>query len=279
MINESESVIKQKEMENAHLLALSQLQEKQLIFKNALLLAFIILLFLTIVIAVFINNNIKSKRKRTEFALKQKISESQIQSLRAQMNPHFIFNSLNSIENFMMQNEKRKASDYLHKFALLIRIILESSRNEMTTIPLDMEALKLYIELEQIRFNNKFQYKEYIDPQLREGDYNVPSLLIQPYVENAIIHGIAHSDKNDLQLNISVALEKAFIKYTIEDNGIGRTQAESYKKINKLHHVSLGRKFLKTGYIYLTMKKIQMGKSRSRICLIQITSRQEQGLR
>jgi hypothetical protein len=242
IINESERVIKQKEMENAHLLALSQLQKKQLIFKNALLLAFIILLILTVVIAVFIYNQIESKKKRTEFALKQKIAESQIQSLRAQMNPHFIFNSLNSIENFMMQNEKRKASDYLHKFALLIRTILESSRNEITTVPLDMEAIKLYIELEQMRFNNRFQYKEFIDPRLKEGDYIVPSLLIQPYVENAIIHGIAHSDKNDLQLSISVALEKDFIKYTIEDNGIGRTQAESYKKINKLHHVSLGLK-------------------------------------
>jgi LytS/YehU family sensor histidine kinase len=242
MINESERVIKQKEIENAHLLELSKLQKKQLIFKNALLFAFIILLILTVVIATFIYNQIESKKKRTEFALKQKIAESQIQSLRAQMNPHFIFNSLNSIENFMMQNEKRKASDYLHKFALLIRIILESSRNELTTVPLDMEALKLYIELEQMRFNNKFQYKEVIDSQLMDGDYIVPSLLIQPYVENAIIHGIAHSDKNDLQLIIRVALEKDFIKYTIEDNGIGRTQAESYKKINKLHHVSLGLK-------------------------------------
>jgi uncharacterized protein YneF (UPF0154 family) len=242
MINESERVIKQKEIENAHLLALSQLQKNQLIFKNALLLAFIILLILTVVIGIFIYTHNESKKKRTEFALKQKIAESQIQSLRAQMNPHFIFNSLNSIENFMMQNEKRKASDYLHKFALLIRIILESSRNELTTVPLDMEALKLYIELEQMRFNNKFQYKEVIDSQLMDGDYIVPSLLIQPYVENAIIHGIAHSDKNDLQLSITVALEKEFIKYTIEDNGIGRTQAESYKKINRLHHVSLGLK-------------------------------------
>jgi hypothetical protein len=242
MINESERVIKQKEIENAHLLELSKLQKKQLIFKNALLFAFIILLILTVVIATFIYNQIESKKKRTEFALKQKIAESQIQSLRAQMNPHFIFNSLNSIENFMMQNEKRKASDYLHKFALLIRIILESSRNELTTVPFDMEALKLYIELEQMRFNNKFQYKEVIDSQLMDGDYIVPSLLIQPYVENAIIHGIAHSDKNDLQLSIRVTLEKDFIKYTIEDNGIGRTQAESYKKINKLHHVSLGLK-------------------------------------
>ncbi|MDQ2862431.1 MAG: histidine kinase [Bacteroidota bacterium] len=130
VIKESEWLVNKKDIENAHLLELSQLQKKQIIFKNALLIAALILLSLIIVAAFFIHKSIQAKKKRSEFAFKQKIAESQIQSLRAQMNPHFIFNSLNSIENFMMQNEKRKASDYLHKFALLIRTILESSRND-----------------------------------------------------------------------------------------------------------------------------------------------------
>lgn len=142
----------------------------------------------------------------------------------------------------MMQNEKRKASDYLHKFALLIRTILDSSRNELTTLSLDMEALQLYIDLEQMRFNNKFSYNGYIDPQLINGDYNVPSLLIQPYVENAIVHGMGHSDKPDLQLTVSATLENDFIKYVIEDNGIGRVQSQGYNQLNKLHHKSVGLK-------------------------------------
>lgn len=142
----------------------------------------------------------------------------------------------------MMQNEKRKASDYLHKFALLIRTILESSRNEITSVALDIEALKLYIDLEQMRFNNKFNYEEKIDSELLEGDYNVPSLLIQPYVENAIVHGIAHSDKADLKLTVTATLENDFIKYVIEDNGVGRNQSANYNKINKLHHKSIGLK-------------------------------------
>ena len=242
IINESEWLVKKKEIENQHLLELSQLQKKQIVFKNALLFSVLGLLFLTIVIAFFINKSIQAKKKKTESAFKQKIAESQIQSLRAQMNPHFIFNSLNSIENFMMQNEKRKASDYLHKFALLIRTILDSSRNEITSVSLDMEALKLYIDLEQMRFHNKFRYQEHVDPQLLSGDYNVPSLLIQPYVENAIVHGIAHSDKNNLILTVSATLENDYIKYVIEDNGIGRSQAEDYNKINKLHHKSVGLK-------------------------------------
>jgi hypothetical protein len=241
-INESEWIVRKKEIENSHLLELSQLQKKQIVIKNALLAAVISLLFLTIVTAFFINKSIQAKKNKTEFSFKQKIAESQIQSLRAQMNPHFIFNCLNSIENFMMQNEKRKASDYLHKFALLIRTILESSRDELTTVSLDMEALQLYIDLEQMRFNNKFRYKENIDPQLLKGDYNVPSLLIQPYVENAIVHGIAHSDRTDLQLTVSATLENDYIKYVIEDNGIGRIQAADYNKLNKLHHKSIGLK-------------------------------------
>ncbi len=242
VISESGYLVKKKELENNHLRELSQLQKKQIVFRNALLLASFILLLLTVVVAFFINKSIQAKKKKTESAFKQKIAESQIQSLRAQMNPHFIFNSLNSIENFMMQNEKRKASDYLHKFALLIRTILDSSRNEITSVSLDMEALKLYIDLEQMRFNNKFRYKEKVDPQLISGDYNVPSLLIQPYVENAIVHGIAHSDKKDLILTVSATLESDYIKYVIEDNGIGRNQAEDYNKINKLHHKSVGLK-------------------------------------
>ncbi len=242
VISESEWMVKKKQIENNHLTELAQLQKKQLVFRNALLLAVLILLGFALVAAFFINKSIQSKKKKTELAFKQKIAESQIQSLRAQMNPHFIFNCLNSIENFMMQNEKRKASDYLHKFSLLIRTILDSSRNELTTVALDMEALKLYIDLEQMRFNNKFFYKEFIGPKLMEDDRNVPSLLIQPYVENAIVHGIAHSHRTDLHLMVSATLENGFIKYVIEDNGIGRNQSADYNKLNKLHHKSVGLK-------------------------------------
>jgi tetratricopeptide (TPR) repeat protein len=242
IINESEWVIRKKEIENRHLLELSQLQKRQIVFKNALLIAAVIFLFLTILTAFFINKSKQARKKKSEFAFKQKLAESQIQSLRSQMNPHFIFNSLNSIENFMMQSEKRKASDYLHKFALLIRTILESSRNELTAFSSDMDALKLYVDLEQMRFNHKFCYMENIDQELLSGDYYVPSLLIQPFVENAIVHGIAHSDRIGLKLSVTVNLEDEYIKYIIKDNGIGRSKSEDYNKLNRLHHKSVGLK-------------------------------------
>ena len=179
---------------------------------------------------------------KKEAAFKQKIAETQMQALRAQMNPHFIFNSLNSIENFIMQNEKRQASDYLNKFSRLIRNILDSSMNDLVPLLKDMEALQLYIDLEQLRFNHKFTYKVQVEPSLLHGDYRVPSLLIQPYVENAVVHGLANSNRNDLYLAINITLEDDHIKYTIEDNGIGREKSGEYRRYNKPHHKSVGLK-------------------------------------
>ncbi len=197
-----------------------------------------VLLVLVSALLFFVRRRIKAVRK--EALYKQKIAETEMQALRAQMNPHFIFNSLNGIENFMMQNEKRLASDYLNKFSTLIRSILDSSRNEMVPLAKDMETLKLYVDLEQLRFNNKFSYRSDIEPELLNGDYRVPSLLIQPYIENAIVHGIAHSDKKDLAVTVTAVLEKDKIKYTIVDNGIGRKQAAEYNLQNKPGHKSVG---------------------------------------
>jgi ligand-binding sensor domain-containing protein len=179
---------------------------------------------------------------RKQAALRQKIVETEMQALRAQMNPHFIFNSLNSIENFIMQNERRLASDYLNKFARLVRMILDSSRNELVPFSKDMEALQLYVDLEQLRFNNKFEYNVSVDAALLHGDYKVPSLLIQPYVENAIVHGLAHCEEDDLFLSVKATLENDCIKYVIQDNGVGRETAAQYNRQNKPHHASVGLK-------------------------------------
>ncbi len=171
----------------------------------------------------------------------QKIkAELQMQVLRSQMNPHFIFNSLNGIENFILQNEKRQASEYLNKFASLIRIILSNSRKEGVAFADDMATIQLYIDLELLRFNNKFCYVKNIDPALHEFDYHVPPLLIQPFVENAIVHGFAYSLRKDLCLLVTAKLEDEYVIYKIEDNGVGRTEAASYNTRIKPEHVSLG---------------------------------------
>ena len=222
VIKEADWVIKGKELENAHLKELSVIQKRDIIFKNALLIAIASLLLLIIATSIVINKNIQSKKKRTESELKQRIMEMQMQSLRAQMNPHFIFNCLNSIENFIMKNDKKAASEYLNKFSELIRIMLDSSRGELSSFSKNMEGIQLYVELEQLRFDHKFCFKSNLDPQLLNGDYKVPHLLIQPYIENAILHGLSQSEGENLELILSAKLVDDHILYVIEDNGIGR---------------------------------------------------------
>ena len=197
---------------------------------------------------------------RQEASFKQKMAETEMMALRSQMNPHFIFNSLNSIENFMMQNEKRLASSYLNKFARLIRMILDSSRNELVPVSKDIEALRLYVDLEQLRFNHKFCFNLQIDPLLVNGDYKVPALLIQPYVENAIIHGLAHSEKNDLALTVSARLEGEYIHYGIHDNGIGRKLSAQYNHQNKPHHKSVGLKITEERIHIFNQKQNAIGR-------------------
>ena len=177
---------------------------------------------------------------RREAAHRQRIAETEMMALRAQMNPHFIFNSLNSIENFIMRNEKRLASDYLNKFARLIRMILENSRVDAVPIEKDLEALQLYVDLEQLRFHHKFDYKTIVNHALLQDNYRVPPMLIQPFVENAIVHGLANSDKPGLLLRVTVDLQQDYIKYIVEDNGVGNAQAAAYKEKNRPGHQSLG---------------------------------------
>lgn len=197
-----------------------------------------VFLFLVVLITYLVRRRIAFIRREAFF--KQRIVETEMTALRLQMNPHFIFNSLNSIENFMMQNEKRQAISYLNKFSRLIRIILDSSRSELIPLSKDLEALRLYTDLEQLRFRNKFRFQFDVQPDLLNSDYSVPPLLIQPYVENAIVHGLAHSERQDLLLSVSVLMKGDSICYRIRDNGVGRELAAVYNQQNRPHHKSLG---------------------------------------
>ncbi len=179
------------------------------------------------------NRHLKIQSQKTK-------TDLQMQVLRSQMNPHFIFNSLNGIEYFILQNDKRHASVYLHKFASLIRIILSNSRKDLVPFIEDLQTIKIYVDLELLRFNHRFCYVTEIDKTLQDLDYRVPPLLIQPFVENAIIHGFAHSDKKDLKLKISAKPEDEYITYTIEDNGAGRKETAAYNKLNNPNRTSLG---------------------------------------
>ncbi len=177
---------------------------------------------------------------RHEAGLKQKIAETEMMALRAQMNPHFIFNCLNSIDNLIQMEEKEKATLYLSKFAKLIRSILENSTKNIVPCWKDMETLKLYLELEELRWNKKFTYQLAIADEVMDGDYKVPPLIIQPFVENAIHHGLLNKIEGDKTLLVSVLATHNHIQYIIEDNGVGRVKAASYKQLNKPAHQSMG---------------------------------------
>jgi ligand-binding sensor domain-containing protein/anti-sigma regulatory factor (Ser/Thr protein kinase) len=174
-------------------------------------------------IAGFVSWRIATVKQQAR--LKHQIAETEMAALRAQMNPHFIFNCINSIDALIQRNDKYNATMYLNKFAKLIRNILDSSKQNIVPLTKDLETLRLYIELEQLRNENKFVAEVSADALLLQDDYRVPPLIVQPYVENAIQHGLRHRPGNDGKLRVHVVRENGSLVYSIEDNGVGRTSA------------------------------------------------------
>lgn len=195
---------------------------------------FIIFIMTLVIISVYIW--IQSIHKR--HTMEQRVLNTQLQALRSQMNPHFIFNSLNSIQYLILNNDEFEASEYLSKFAKLVRKILENSK--MPSIPLrsELEYLSLYLQLEMFRFQNSITYEIKTSPKIFQEEYHIPSMIIQPYVENAIRHGLRHKHSTG-HLEISLDIEDIFIHCTITDNGVGRAKAAEIKQHNQTVHTSM----------------------------------------
>ena len=186
---------------------------------------------------VFRQIRVNSKRKITE--MNHKISEITQKNLRQQMNPHFIFNTLNSIQYYMYQHDKISTNNYLTKFSMLMRKTLENSQHTAIPIKDELDALQLYLELESLRFKEKFDYKIDVDEDIDVLIQKIPTMLIQPYVENAICHGLMNKDDKGF-LNVNLQLEHDHITCTIEDNGIGREAAMEIRDTKNKNHNSLG---------------------------------------
>lgn len=182
---------------------------------------------------------------RHDAQMKQTIAETEMMALRTQMNPHFIFNCLNSIDNLIQTDQKEKATDYLAKFAQLIRSILENSKNNTIPCWKDLETLQLYLQMEELRWDKKITCNVTIADEIQNGDYKVPPMIVQPFVENAIHHGLLNKVDPDKKLSIDVKLEENKIKYTVTDNGIGRQKGDEYKKLNRSSQVSFGMQITK----------------------------------
>jgi ligand-binding sensor domain-containing protein/anti-sigma regulatory factor (Ser/Thr protein kinase) len=172
-----------------------------------------------------------------EAELKHRIVETEMMALRAQMNPHFIFNCINGIDALIQSNDKYYATVYLNKFAKLLRNVLDSSKQNTVSLAKDLETLQLYIDLEQLRDENKFTATIKADESLLLDDYQVPALVVQPYIENAILHGLRYRRDNDGRLTITVTKNEEHIEYIIEDNGVGR---DMHRNGSRKHDHSYG---------------------------------------
>ena len=181
----------------------------------------------------------RSEKDREVAELQQQKIEMEMQALRAQMNPHFIFNSLNSINRFILQNNKAQASEYLTKFSKLVRMILQNSQAPLISLETELEALGLYLEMEALRFNYHFDYKITTSKDLDVEVLQVPPLILQPYVENAIWHGLMHKEEKG-HLNIEVMEKDGQLSFSISDNGIGRAKAKELASKTATKHKSMG---------------------------------------
>ncbi len=184
----------------------------------------------------------QQKIQEVQTSFEKKIAETEMTALRAQMNPHFIFNCLNSIKLYTLENDSETASSYLTMFSQLIRLVLDNSRSEKISLMKELQTLRLYIELEAMRFKNKISYHIIIPPDLDQQFTEIPPMLIQPYVENAIWHGLMHKKEGGLlEIKLS-AEEEHFLLVEITDDGIGREQAVLFKSKSATRHKSFGLK-------------------------------------
>ena len=184
------------------------------------------------------------KKERSELALKEsklllekELDKTTLSSIKAQMNPHFIFNALNTIQSYVYMNDKKNAGTYISKFSDLTRSILEMSTKENITLGEEINALQLYLSLEKMRFEDSFTYSITTADDVNKDKITIPSMLIQPYVENAIKHGLLHR-KNNRQLQLAFTIQDGHLKVVIDDNGIGRKRSLEISRNSTRNHSS-----------------------------------------
>jgi CheY-like chemotaxis protein len=194
-----------------------------------------------------LKENLRTQHENLE--LRQRAAELKTQVLRTQMNPHFIFNSLNSINRFILQNNREQAAQYLTKFSKLIRLILQNSQAPLITLESELESLQLYLELEALRFEHRFDYEIVIPEDLDVSAISVPPLMIQPFAENAIWHGLMHKEEKG-RLQIKISQDDDVMIFSITDDGIGRKKAAELDSKSATRHKSMG--------LRITSERIEM---------------------
>lgn len=204
----------------------SNIRRQQTIIVAAFAVALIILFSLILVI----------RKNRAKTAANNLL---QLKSLRTKMNPHFIFNSLNSVNHFIAQSDEKAANKYLGQFSKLMRDVLDSSDKDFISLDKEVELLQVYLALEHQRFANKFDYTFEIDRETLAGEYSIPPMLVQPFIENAIWHGLRYIDYPGV-LAVRIFQKNRSLMIEIEDNGIGRAASRALKTKNQNQHQSSG---------------------------------------
>lgn len=209
---------------------------------------FVVLMMLLVLAVLFFTIRYYFMQQKIKYQLNARIKDVRMQALRSQMNPHFIFNVLNSIESYIVENDAKTASRLMQKFATLCRLILENAAQSEVNAEREWEALKLYTEFEAMRFSHQFSYSFEKDEDLSLATIRIPPMMVQPLIENAIHHGLRHSDKKNLQLKISVRKLQQALGFIIQDNGVGLkhlNDPEKKKKNNVVKQNSLGLSMIK----------------------------------
>jgi tetratricopeptide (TPR) repeat protein len=215
-------------------------EKKQL--RNLILMGLILALITSAFIILFLKQRSQKKRDIEKAEAVSKMAELEMQSLRSQLNPHFMFNSLNSIQSLILKNENEISHSYLSRFAKLLRILLENADSPLIPLNKEIEFLHLYLGLESLRVPD-LKYSIITDSTLDADQVLMPNMLLQPYVENAIWHGLSYkaSDKN---LHIRISKINSHVTYEVEDDGIGRKKAEEFKSVFRKQHKSKGMELI-----------------------------------
>jgi hypothetical protein len=194
----------------------------------------LLVLFIWFIIRYRINQIRKEEQKKSD--LSKQFAEIEMKGLQSQMNPHFIFNSINSIQGFILKNNVDDAIGYLQNFSKIIRQTLENATKEYISLKEEIEYIKWYLNLELMRFDNKFKVEFRISEYLNPQNIQIPPMIIQPYVENAVRHGLFHKEDGEGLLLIDLSVEGENLKCIIEDNGVGRKKSKEIDSWKDLHH-------------------------------------------
>ncbi len=195
---------------------------------------FYFLLTVVFVLITGIIGHLIVRAKRRQLEQERQLMLAEQKALRSQMNPHFIFNALNSIRRFILENDMDKADYYLTSFATLMRRVLDNSRQNFITLENELQTLQLYLELERMRFDESFSFHIEVDPQIDIHNWLIPPMIIQPFAENAVWHGLA-GKIHDGRLTLQFKLTDKGVLCVIEDNGIGRERAKQIAAKRKGH--------------------------------------------